>query len=488
MLLQLRRLALVWLLALLTASCGGSGDGDVANSGGIGGTGISSGSISSFGSIFVNGFEFDLTGVPITIDDQPGTEGDLQLGQVVTVTTNIGGDGSVTVSKVDFDYSLQGPVSDEPQPGPDNLTKTFTVLGTAVVVDVDTTVFGPGYDFDSISMGDFVQISGLFDSNDVLHAKYVATDPLATGVDVQAKGQISNLNAQTFKLRGLTVFYAGADLSDVPGGLHNGLFVEVRGTLQGADSVLATKIELEGLAQDAVAAAVEGIIIGFNGDNDFVINSGNGPVHVDAGGAVFDPSGLLLGNNLQVEVQGTLVSGTLIATKVKLRGAPIKLETVASAVNVVDTGNPRLGTVTLAFFGGQAKIVKVDEETRVLNTTGGPAQAVLSDLTAGNFLRVRARRDADDSLTATQIIRSNPRDIVLQGPTDPNPDTNGTSGQVSIVGISYQTNGTTEFKDVDNNPISAATFFSNAASGGRLVKIKDEQPEDGMADSAELEN
>jgi hypothetical protein len=493
MLPQLRRLALVSLLAFLTASCGG-GDGDVANSGGIGGTGISSGSISSFGSIFVNGFEFDLTGVPITIDDQPGTEGSLQLGQVVTVTTNIDADGSVTVSKVDFDYNLEGPISNDPQPDPDGLTKTFTVLGTTVIVDVADTVFDTsfvGFDFEKIARGDVVQISGFFDSNDVLHAKYITkTGTFVPGaeIEVEAKGQISNLNTSTqiFDLRGVSVDYSGADLSEIPGGLHNGLFVEVKGTLQQLDGNLsASKIELEGLGQNAAAAAVEGIISSFNGNDDFAINSGNGPVHVDAGNAVFDPPALVLGNNLQVEVQGTLVSGTLIATKIKLRRAPIKLETVASAVEP-DDNDPRVGTVTLQFAGAQGaptKTLIVDKETRVLDTTGGPAQSQLSNLSAGDFLRVQARWGTG-GLVATLIRRTNLGDVVLQGPADI-PGTG--DGQVSVVGVKYQTDAHTEFLDPNDAPINATTFFSDVVTGGKLVKIKDKEPY-GALDSAELEN
>ncbi len=446
--------------------------------------------MASFGSIFVNGFEFDLTGVPITIDDQSGTEGDLHLGQVVTVTTNIGSDGSVTVRNVDFDYDLEGPISDTPQSDPDGLTKTFTVLGTVVIVDADSTIFGSGYGFTSISQNDMVQISGFFDSNDVLRAKYIEkTDTFTPGVDVEARGQIAELNTpnQTFKLHGLTVDYSGADLSGVPGGLHDGLFVEAKGILLQVGGVMfANMVEVEGLAQNAVAAAVEGIITTFNNNSDFVINSGNGPVHVDAHDAALDPPGLILGGNLQVEVEGTLTNGTLSATKVQLRNALIKLETTAFSVEP-DLLNPRVGTVVLEFFDGQTATVTVDEKTRVLDTTGGPAQAVLSDLRAGDFLRVKARRSTS-GLTATQIIHTDPRDIVLQGLTDPAPATSGNTGHVSIVGVRYQTDGVTEFKDALNNPIDSANFFSSAAGGGRLVRIKDKQPGDGMADSAELEN
>lgn len=490
MLRQLHRLALVWLLALLSASCGGGGD-DVANSGGIGGTGISSGSISSFGSIFVNGFEFDLTGVPITIDDQSGTEADLQLGQVVTVTTNIGADGSVSVSKVDFDYNLEGPISNAPQPDPDGLTKTFTVLGTTVIVDVDDTIFAAGYDFNNILQNDVVQISGYFDSNDVLHAKYITkASVFIPGIDVEAKGNITGLDpfSETFKLRGLTVGYAGADLSGVPGGLQDDLFVEVKGTLQDvAGDVSASKIELEDQAQNAVAAAVEGIIASFSSNSDFVIDSGNGPVHVDAGAAAFDPPGLLLGNDLEIEAEGSLVNGTLVATKVELRSALIKLEAKVAA--------PPVDSVILLNLGFGQKPVTANEKTRFQDQRDHLRFFDFSGISEGDFLRVKAR-EGNGELIAVRIQRTGMRDVVLQGSVEAFTKAGLNTGTITILGLTFDTiGGTTEFKDIDNQPLMGD--FYDEVSLGDLLHIKDKDdssapPDDGLgngiADAVEFEN
>ncbi|NIQ90259.1 MAG: hypothetical protein GWN93_15000, partial [Deltaproteobacteria bacterium] len=57
------------LLALLLISC--SGGGASSNSGGIGGSGMTSqGSVSGFGSIIVNGTEFDTTNARIIVEGQ----------------------------------------------------------------------------------------------------------------------------------------------------------------------------------------------------------------------------------------------------------------------------------------------------------------------------------------------------------------------------------------------------------------------------------
>src|SRR5256885_5141775 len=70
-------------IALLLASCGGG-----QLTAGIEGSGApvtTVGSITGFGSIFVNGVEYATAGAQIGIDGQPGTEAQLSVGDVVTV-------------------------------------------------------------------------------------------------------------------------------------------------------------------------------------------------------------------------------------------------------------------------------------------------------------------------------------------------------------------------------------------------------------------
>ena len=88
---QLKSILFVLISSVLLASCSGS-DGPIFASGGIDGSGvISQGSISGFGSIFVNGTEFDtsdaaiiINGVEIGISD-PAVRENLDIGRVITV-------------------------------------------------------------------------------------------------------------------------------------------------------------------------------------------------------------------------------------------------------------------------------------------------------------------------------------------------------------------------------------------------------------------
>ncbi len=106
---QLTKNTISAAIALTLVACGGS-DTDVA---GIGGSGyISSGSITGFGSVYVNGVKFETDSATFDVDGTSGTQDDLAIGMVVKVNGSINADGVTgTASSISFDDELQGPVS-----------------------------------------------------------------------------------------------------------------------------------------------------------------------------------------------------------------------------------------------------------------------------------------------------------------------------------------------------------------------------------------
>jgi hypothetical protein len=109
------------LLAMLgmgmIAACGGGGGGQVAGIDGGGtptpvATVVSKGTITGFGSVIVNGVHYDSNGADITIDDNPGLESDLAVGDVVVVKGTLSSSGtSGSADSIDFDDAVEGPVS-----------------------------------------------------------------------------------------------------------------------------------------------------------------------------------------------------------------------------------------------------------------------------------------------------------------------------------------------------------------------------------------
>jgi hypothetical protein len=97
-------------------------------------TGASSGAVEGFGSIFVNGVEFETSEAEFEIEGEFGLEDDLREGMVVKVEGSFddnGVDGSAT--QVTYDDDLEGPISAfaETTPG---LVKTLTIMAQTVIL------------------------------------------------------------------------------------------------------------------------------------------------------------------------------------------------------------------------------------------------------------------------------------------------------------------------------------------------------------------
>jgi hypothetical protein len=177
---------LVISLVLATiAACGGGGSGDaspppVVNPppppvGGIGRTGLAIGPITTFGSVVVNGVHYETTSAAFTINDAPGTQSDLRVGQVVTVRGTIDDDlSSGTAAEVTFDDNVKGPVESI-----DLTANQIVVLGQVVHVGPDTSFddsISPAT-IEGLNVGDIVEISGLVAADGTVSATRIELKP-----------------------------------------------------------------------------------------------------------------------------------------------------------------------------------------------------------------------------------------------------------------------------------------------------------------------
>lgn len=479
-----RQMILNALLACSLLACGGAGT-DTGNSvAGIGGTGApansakTSGSITGFGSIFVNGIEFDTSGSTITIDGSAGSEADLKLGMVV----NVSGDfdeatGSGTALTVEFNDSVQGPVT-AIVTNPGVTEKSLSVLGVTVIAADGFTVFDQ-VSFATLAVNDLLEISGFYDANGVLRATRIEKKSLFTsGVSqVEIKGAISSVDtaAVTFVLGGYTVDYSGADVSELPSsGPATGMLVEVKGTLTGT-TIVASEVEQEDdfLNGDVDSVSIEGLITELNvaGADTFKVSG----QLVDVSAASFVPSSLqtTLANNITVEVKGSLSGGVLQASTVVARSS--KLEIRAPVLGV--SGQ----TITLTLGGGQSVAFTVDTQTRFNDQTGS-AVLTLGGVHAGDYLVVRLV-DTGSSYLATEVTRDDPDHEVIRGPVD-----SFVSGShITLLGVTFSIDGDTEYEDSNDQDIPLGSDFFSMLQVGDVLKIEDERPGDGVADEVEFE-
>lgn len=497
---SLRQLVLAACIAML-AGCGGGG-GTVA---GIGGTGITaSGTITGFGSIFVNGIEFETVGASITVDDDSNAgESDLRLGMVVTVEGTLDAGGTTgTATTVIFDDAVQGPVENVPaDPTGDGTQLQFTVMGIMVLADSAGTVFDDGVTFNSLAQGDFIEVSGFFDQNGVLHATRIEGQGAYTaGVsEVEIEGTITNyVDDSNFRVAGLLVDASAATFEPLSLVLGNNLEVEVKGTLNG-NTIIATRVEQEDdlIGDDLGKASIEGIVAGYiPGNNSFTV--AGQPVEISQTTS-FEPATLVLDNGLEVEVEGPIVNGILQATEVEARGGDVELEAAvlnASPANPSQCGVTAVtdGSITLQYFSGTVD-VQVNSQTSLRDDLGGSSSYTICDVVFGDFLEVRASIDGSGNIIANEVRRDTADDDILQGPADAGSCNNA---GISVFGVNFSFDSATQFKDENEQAYPDATAFCNAVNSSSLfVKVQDDVtvnngvitvPADGIADEAELED
>ncbi len=325
-------LSVMGLTTLGLVACGGGGGGDEPASSDNSVAAV--GQITGFGSVIVNGIRFETTGTSFEVDDVAGSQSDLDIGMVVTVYGSKSDDGtSGHADRIVYDDELEGPIENvmTSYNGNPDLT-LITILQIDVVVSRTKTDFDddyPGFDFDSMKVGDSVEVSGYFDGNGKLFATHIEKesdyddlDPDKTHIEI--KGIVDSLDTQakTFKLGMVTVRYDDttdmSELQEYGKTLENGLFVEVEGRMTDTpDTVFASEIEVEDDFDEEGEAEIEGIVSGFTDiSSNFTING----MTVNAANAKFEPSELAatLSDGMMVEAEGTFVDGVLQAYELEL--------------------------------------------------------------------------------------------------------------------------------------------------------------------------
>jgi hypothetical protein len=451
----------------LLSGCGSGGDGaSTVATGSASGSSAASGTITGFGSVFVNGKKFETSGSSFIVDGQPGSQGDLKLGMTVEVRGSFNGDQR-SASSVRQRDAVEGLVQSIAVDG-----LSLVVMGQTVLVDSATLVDNniPGQNILNLVAGtDFVEINGLIRPDGVIHATFIEKKPVGT-VTPEVRGFVKNHNdgAKTFQIGNLTVNYATALINDMPnpvGNVWNGLFVEAKGAqftpgpvVQTQGILVATKVEPENQSvQQADEFEVEGFVTQVVGPGDFFI----GTTHVQTtastefrGGAIDE---IVVGAKLSAE--GRLANGILTAKHVKFHESA-RLEGNIAAIN--------LGARTFTITGLPGVTAAVNSQTE-FKANGGNAITGLNDLAVGDHVRVRGRAGSSNSVISTRVEqRSADDDVDLQGPVQAVSNPN-----LTILSIAVNTSALNDndFQGLNDQPIGRAAFF-NAVKVGMLVKIK----------------
>ena len=319
---KIRALFTTLLLASLLAACVGSSSLQLAT-GGIGGTGIAAGPSTAFGSIFVNGVEYDIDQATLTRNGLPATgQNDYRIGEYVTIKGTVNAEGLTgTATEVLFSNEVEGTVTSLSNDG-----VTIGIMGQMVRVN-DSSVFHGFQQLSELMMGNVVEVSGVRDAQNALVAASITLERerYAEGETLELKGIIQQLDpvAKTFQMDGLIVDYALAALEGFDKvAPANGQYVEAKTqqALQG-NRLLAYKVELEDEHDHFGAGTkveLEGVITRFVSATDFTVN--RQVVMTDANTQFEDGSARNLAQNVLVEVEGeTKALGILVAKEVSIK-------------------------------------------------------------------------------------------------------------------------------------------------------------------------
>ncbi len=475
----------VGLVAGLVVACGGGGGSNLA---GIDRLGVTTGTINGFGSIIVNGVEYSTSGATFDIDDSgSGAQGDLHVGQQVTIQWNSLDDGVTRRAEtVSYDDTVEGPIASI-----DPVTQSLVVLGQVVIVDAATSFddnISPR-DLTGLNVGQFIEVSGLIDGNGAVRATRIEGVD-ASEDDLEVRGLIESLNTidQTFIINGLTVDY-GQVIN--PPALSNGLFVEVEGETFDVDAgaLIADKVELEddGIsgADDGDDGEVEGYITTFASATSFTVSG----VAVTTSGQTVYEDGVAgdLAENVKVEVEGEVnASGVIVARKVEFKSGDSDDDGDDDSIDGRVFGNV-IGTPGATTFIVAGVTVTVNATTRFEDHLDGAGGQIfgLANISDGDYVEVRGAPGAGATLTAVIVDREGPSDEgLLRGPAG----TLAAIPDITVLGVTVSTNAGTVFRDSNDVQISSSAFFDLLSDGDEVQVSFTQSGGPIVADEIELED
>lgn len=321
---KLSYVSLAVITALGLTGCGGGGTDSGAGSTDTRTVGV----VSGFGSIYVNGCEYETGSSSISVEGQSATEDDLSVGDVVEVT-GPANCTSGTATQIKSADELEGWVDSVSVA---NGVGTMVVMGQTITVN-DMTVFedytGSVATINDIAANHVVEINGFSSDQGTIYATRIevkATSLASYIGELELKGVVKNYddNASTFDIGTLTINYSAI----TPGfTISNGLLVEVK--FNDSKTPISIEIEDDGKlgyhGDEDEEVEVYGVLTSAQSNNEFML--GEQKVQVTDSTEYEEMDGAdtlqtkladtnMLGK-LYLEVEGKFVGGVLVAKKVE---------------------------------------------------------------------------------------------------------------------------------------------------------------------------
>lgn len=456
-----------WLAAIvvLLAACGsggGSGGGavpPVASS-----AGVARGTVTGFGSVFVNGVEYDTSNASFSSDGEDSHQSDLSVGMIVKVRGDIEGQHA---DRVEYVEDVKGPVDDV-------IPEGLRVMGQVVLIGAETIV-DPSLDLATVAPGDIVEVSGLRTATDQIDASFVEAKDPATVRSYKVVGQVRDLDTtqHSFRVGGLAVDYSTAQFEDFTAAdLADDQLVEVKDGNKAYSAgdlhLVATDVDLDSNVRmededdidhhhdDGDDAKVEGLITQIVDPTHFVI-AGTTVTTTSTTTFLFgDATNLVVG--ARVEVHGTLSSdGSITAIKIEFQ------HNSARVAGIVETVDATAGS--LKIFGVTVEPVA---NARLRDERDHVEPFTLADIAVGDFVDARGV-EHDATVLGHELERAAADDTRLRGAAT---HIDGTAHTLTILNVAIVTDANTQYRGGDENTMSADAFFAALHDGQTQVDAR----------------
>jgi hypothetical protein len=445
-------------LAVLVA-CGGGSTGSMSSMSQAGMQSVvTMGTITAFGSVFVNGVRYDVSRATLKKNDTTVAQTGLAVGEVALVRGREDTQtGQGEADSVDVEDSVVGPAM---------ITGSqLTVLDQTISITANTS-FGPGItpaDLTGLKMGDSIEVSGLPGMGGVIMATRIGR--AESNEPLQVLGTVGTVSATTFPINGLTVDFSKANVSGFASGKpETGKLVIARGTAFDGVTLIATAVRLADTDRDEQAA---GGLVEEEGLITSVTQTASGMDLVVAGAKVTTTASTVFRNgtatdlapNVRVEVRGTLdANKVLVADVVEIEHiAVIALAATVSGLNPLTV----LGVT-----------ISVDANTRFEDESSAQLQMfALKDVMMNDTVLVRGYESPAGSgmVLATRLVRLPPlpsMDVGVRGPFTPSTTTPAT--QFTILSITIDATSAKLFGK-GGQSLTTADFFTQAV--GQVVDV-----------------
>lgn len=442
------------------------------------------GEIDGFGSIIVNGTRYNTDTANVRKDGEDADLSDLSVGQIISLRARRNGDDELpTALRVRYEEVLNGPVESIAADG-----RSLVILGQTVFL-TESTVYEDDLDPALIAVDDVLEISGSFTANGDIVASYIeASDDVDSDYEVHGTVGALNETEQTFRVKGLRVGYASAQLEDFEDGnvLSNGDKVEVEGSVFLNDGTLvATRVEYEGddleelIGEEAdddddEEVEIEGFITAFTDSSNFEVNGQ--AVQTTAQTEFEYCSAENLALNVEVEVEGEYnAEGVLIADEVECEREPNIF--VTALVDDVDLDASLISLLGISISVDMDTSFQDKSEPRIRNFG-------LDDIQIGDLVRIQAFELLDsEELIAKRIRREDSNDF--DGPEIKGDVSNSDPDNFRVSGIAVLFDESAEY-ELDEEDVTREAFFAAITIGDR-VKAEGFEDEDGNFTVTEIE-